>query len=68
MRRPMKVKVFMDSKPGMIEQQINAWLDQFGAAAIVKTETVVTAIADKPDNGSHPCIVVTVWYEPPESD
>ena len=34
--------------------------------AITETETVVTAIADKPTDGTYPCIVVTVWYEPPE--
>jgi hypothetical protein len=68
MRPPMKVKVFMDPKPGIIEEQINAWLDQVGSAAIIKTETVVTAVAEKADEGSHPCIVVTVWYEPPDSN
>jgi hypothetical protein len=27
---------------------------------------VVTAIAEKPTDGTYPCIVVTMWYEPPE--
>ena len=63
---PMKVKMFMDAKPSVIEEQINAWLDYLGSASIIRTETVVTAIAEKPNNGTHPCIVVTIWYEPPE--
>jgi hypothetical protein len=65
MRNPMKVKVFMDTTPGAIEAQINAWLAEVGTAAIIKTETVVTAVADKAHDGTRPCIVVTVWYEPP---
>ena len=65
MPRPMKVRIFMDASAGAVEQQINAWLDQQGAAAIIKTETVVTAVAEKSNDGTAPCIVVTVWYEPP---
>jgi hypothetical protein len=65
MRKPMRVKVFMDATPSAIEGQINAWLDGAGTAAIIKTETVVTAIAEKANDGTRPCIVVTVWYEPP---
>jgi hypothetical protein len=64
----MKVKVFMDGKPSVIEEQINAWLDSLGSATIIKMETVVTAIAEKPSGGTCPCIVVTVWYEPPASN
>jgi hypothetical protein len=60
--------MFMDAKPGAIEEQINAWLDHVGSVAIIKTETVVAAVAEKPNNGTHPCIVVTIWYEPPEPD
>jgi len=67
MRNPMKVKIFMDATPGAIEKQINAWLDDVGTAAIIKTDTVVTAIADKASDGARPCIVVTVWYEPPSN-
>ena len=59
---PLKVKIFMDSKASIIEEQINAWLE--GSPSIVKIETVVTAIAQKPDDGTYPCIVVTIWYEP----
>jgi hypothetical protein len=68
MPRAMKVKMFMDTKVSAIETQINAWLDDLGSAVIVKTETVVTAIAEKPKDGTYPCIVVTVWYEPPNSN
>jgi hypothetical protein len=67
MPRSMKVKVFMDSSASVIEEQINAWLDQTGAAVIIKTDTVVTAAADKAGDRSHPCIVMTVWYEPPSN-
>jgi hypothetical protein len=62
----MKVKMFMDAKPSAIEEQINAWLGQIGSAAILKTETVVITIAEKANDGTSPCIVVTVWYEPPD--
>ena len=65
MPRPMKVKIFMDSKAGAIEEQINAWLDSLGSPTIINMETVVTAMAGKPGDATDPCIVVTVWYEPP---
>ena len=68
MPKPMRVKIFMDEEASMIEEQINTWLDDLGSATIIKTETVVTAVAEKPDDGSYPCIVVTVWYEPPTSN
>jgi len=68
MPRPMKVKIFMDVKPRVIEEQVDAWLDLVGAANIIKMETVVTAITEKPSGGTYPCIVVTVWYEPPDTD
>ncbi len=64
MPKPLKVKIFMDARAGVIEEQINAWLQGLVSASIIKMETVVTAIAEKPDDGTHPCIVVTVWYEP----
>jgi hypothetical protein len=50
MPKPMRVKIFMDEEAGMIEEQINTWLDHLGSATIVKTETVVTAVAEKPDD------------------
>jgi len=62
----MKIKVFMDEKASEIEKQVNAWLDNIGSATIIKSETAVTVVAEKPNDGTHPCIVVTVWYEPPE--
>jgi hypothetical protein len=68
MPKPMKVKIFMDKKASVIEDQINAWLDYLGSATIVQMETVVTAVAEKPNDGTYPCIVVTVWYEPPASN
>ena len=64
----MKVNIFMDSRASAVEEQINVWLERLGPAAIIKTDTVVTAVADKPNEGAHPLIVVTVWYEPPASD
>jgi hypothetical protein len=64
----MKVKIFMDASASAIEAQINAWLDDLGSASIIKMETVVTAVAEKANDGTHPCIVVTVWYEPPTSN
>jgi hypothetical protein len=67
MPKSMKVKVFMDGNAGAIEGQINAGLDQVGAALIIKTETVATAVAEKAGDATHPCIVVTIWYEPPSN-
>ena len=64
MPKPLKVKIFMDATPSVIEEQINAWLDHLGSATIIKTETMVTAVAEKPNDGTYPCIVVTIWYEP----
>jgi hypothetical protein len=68
MPRPMKVRIFMNTKASAIEEQINAWLDNLGSATIIKMETVVAAAAGKPSEGTDPCIVVTVWYEPPASN
>jgi hypothetical protein len=65
MPRPMKVKIFMDARASAVEEQINVWLEKLGSASIIRTETVVTAVAGKPNEGTYPCIVVTVWYEPP---
>jgi hypothetical protein len=68
MPKPMKVKMFMDQKASEVERQINAWLDDLGSAIIVTSQTVVTAITEKSEDGTSPCIVVTVWYEPPEAN
>jgi hypothetical protein len=67
MPRPMKVKFFMSDKPAELEERINAWLDHLGTATIIKTETLTTSIAEKPDDGTHPCIVVTIWFELPDA-
>jgi hypothetical protein len=64
MPKPLKVKIFMDASASVIEEQINAWLGDLGSATIIKMETVVTVVAEKPNDGTYPCIVVTVWYEP----
>ena len=64
MPKPLKVKIFMDARASVIEEQINAWLGNLVSASIIKMETVVTAVAEKPNDAAHPCIVVTVWYEP----
>jgi len=66
MPKPLKVKIFMDVSASVVEEQINAWLANLGSAAIIKTETVVTAMSRKSTDGTSPCIVVTVWYETPE--
>ena len=68
MPKPMKVKLFMDTRASAIEEQINAWLTRLGSATIIKMETVVTAVTEKPHDGNYPCVVVTVWYEPPTSN
>jgi hypothetical protein len=68
MPKPLKVKIFMGAKSGVIEEEINAWLGGLGSATIIKMETVVTAVAEKPNEGTRPCIVVTVWYEPRASN
>jgi hypothetical protein len=67
MPKPMKVKIFKDASASTIEEQINAWLDALGKAVIVKTDTVVTNVAEKANDGTYPCIVVTIWYEPPQN-
>jgi hypothetical protein len=62
----MKVKIFMDASASAIEAQINTWLDGIDAGVIVKTDTVVTNVTEKAGDGTHPCIIVTIWYEPPQ--
>jgi hypothetical protein len=66
MPKPLKVKIFMDVSASVVEEQINTWLTKLGSAAIIKTETVVTAVSKKSTDGTYPCIVVTVWYETPD--
>ncbi len=67
MFKPLKIKIFMETSASAIEEKINAWLASQDSITIIKTETVVTAAAEK-SNGGNPWIVVTVWYEPPVSD
>jgi hypothetical protein len=62
MPQPLKIKIFMDASPVRVEEQINTWIASESPITIIRTETVVTAVAEKP------CIVVTIWYEPPASD
>ena len=57
MPKPIQVKIFMETRPAALEEQINAWLGQLGKAVVIRSETVVTAVAETPN------IVVTVWYE-----
>jgi hypothetical protein len=68
MPQPLKVKIFMDASPSGVEEQTNAWIASASPITIIKTETVVTAVAGKPSEGTNPCIVVTIWYEPPAPD
>jgi len=49
MPKPIQVKIFMDTRPAALEEQINAWLAQLGKAVVIRSETVVTAIAEKPN-------------------
>jgi hypothetical protein len=57
MPKTMKVKVFMDAGASAIEEQINAWLDHLGTAVVIKTETVVTTVAEKSNDGTYPCML-----------
>ncbi len=68
MPQPLKLKIFMDASPSRVEEQINAWIGAASPITIIKTETVVTSVAGKTNDGAHPCIVVTIWYEPPTAD
>jgi len=63
MPKPLRVKFFMDSNTNFLEERINVWLDHLGTASIIRTETRVTNVEEKADDGSRPCIVVTIWYE-----
>jgi hypothetical protein len=70
MARPLQVKIFMDSRANVIEEQVNAWLASQTSVSIVKTETAISAGAGKPsdtDTGG-PWFAVTIWYEPPAPD
>ena len=61
----MKVRIFADTKPGKVEEQINHWFsNEAGPVHVFKTETVVAAVAERHDDGAAPYLVVTIWYEP----
>jgi hypothetical protein len=64
---PLKIKIFMDTSASAIEEQINTWLASQTSVSIIKTETVIGGAADR-STGIHPCLVVTIWYEPPTPD
>ena len=68
MARPLQVKIFMDSRANVIEEQINAWLASQTSVSIIKTETAISAGAEKTSDTSSPWLVVTIWYEPPAPD
>jgi hypothetical protein len=68
MVRPLQVKVFMDSRANVIEEQINAWLASQTSMSIVKTETAISAGTGNPSETGGPWVVVTIWYEPPTPD
>jgi hypothetical protein len=68
MPRPLQVKIFMNSRANVIEEQVNSWLSSQTSVSIIKTETAISAAAEKPGDTSGPLLVVTVWYEPPASD
>jgi hypothetical protein len=65
MLKPLKVKIFMETSSSAIEDKINGWLGSQDSITIIKTETAVTAAAEK---SGTPWLVVTVWYEPPLTD
>jgi hypothetical protein len=66
MPRPLQVKIFMDGRANVIEEQINAWLASQTSVSIIKTETAISA--GYPGDAGAPLLVVTIWYEPPASD
>jgi len=64
----MQVKIFTDSKPAELENRINEWLAGLRTGAVIKMETVIATAAERSDDGTRPCIVVTIWHESPEAD
>ena len=59
----MRIKIFMDSDPSKLEEQINHWFaHEAGTPLVQKTETVLTVLGQ--DGRSYPYIVVTIWYQP----
>jgi hypothetical protein len=68
MPRPLQVKIFMDNRANVIEEQINAWLASQTSVSIIKTETAISPDSGKVSDAGAPWFVVTIWYEPPTSD
>jgi hypothetical protein len=65
---PLQVKIFMDSRANVIEEQINTWLASQTSVSIIKTESAISAGAGKPGDTNGPWFAVTIWYEPPTPD
>ena len=59
----MKIKIFMDSNANRVETQVNEFLGQLGKGQVIKTETLLAPVAEKPNDGTFPCIVVSIWYD-----
>lgn len=57
----MKLKLFMDANPDNIENRVNGWLSN-GDIEISRTEMTLNSVAEKPDDGTYPCIVIAIWY------
>jgi hypothetical protein len=57
----MKLKLFMDANPGNIEQRVNEWLSG-GKIEVLRTEMTMNSVAEKPNDGTYPCIVIAIWY------
>jgi hypothetical protein len=68
MPRPLQIKIFMDSRANVIEEQINAWLASQTSVSIIKTETAISGGAGNPSGTAGPWLIVTIWYEPPPPD
>jgi hypothetical protein len=63
----MKVKIFMDNRAETLERRINDWFDnEAGTAEIIKMETVMAPVPET-DGDIYPCMVVTIWFEPPSN-
>jgi hypothetical protein len=59
----MKLKLFMDARSDAIETAVNAWLsDKDKKINITRTEVTMSNVAERPNEGTHPCVVVAVWY------
>ena len=60
----MRVRIFMDPEPAVVEERVNHWLEhELGNAEIIKTETTGVVAAPGSDGRSYPYIIVTIWFE-----